>query len=165
MDYKRAILNFSFVVPNGLAGMARPGTIEPLTEDLAFLKSEGIGAILSLSEISLKESVVSEHGFSYLHVPIDDFTAPTIRQVNQCIDFIERMVNAERKPVAVHCGAGCGRTGTMLACYLVKSGNTADEAIETIRSMRPCSIETESQKALVYQYEEHLKYRPPSDKT
>ncbi|MBI5119209.1 dual specificity protein phosphatase family protein [Candidatus Poribacteria bacterium] len=163
MDYKRATLNFSFVVPSAIAGMARPGTIDALADDLAFLRTEGIRAILSLSETPLTEPVVREHGFSYLHVPIDDFTAPTIKQVNQCMDFVERMVNAERKPVAVHCGAGCGRTGTMLACYLVRTGKTADEAIETVRFMRPCSIETEGQKALVYQYEEHLKYRPHFD--
>ena len=159
MDYKRAILNFNFVIPNALAGMARPGLVDPLEEDLSFLRVEGIKAILSLSEAPLQEPLVLDSGFSYLHVPINDFTAPRIRQVEECMDFIERMLSSENGPVVIHCGAGCGRTGTMLACYLVKTGETAEHAIQQVRRMRPCSIETDSQKALVYQYEEHLKYK------
>ena len=159
MDYKRAILNFNFVIPGTLAGMARPGLVDPLEEDLAFLRIEGIKAILSLSETPLEKSLVLENGFSYLHVPINDFTAPKIEQVEQSIDFIDRTVNSENGSVVVHCGAGCGRTGTMLACYLVKAGETAEQAIQKVRRVRPCSIETDSQKALVYHYEEHLKHK------
>jgi atypical dual specificity phosphatase len=161
MDYKRAILNFSFVVPKTLAGMARPGSSGKLSEDLTFLRYEGIRAILSLSEAPLEEDVVRQKEFAYLHVPVDDFTAPTMEQVEKCVSFIERMTSVEDKPVVVHCGAGCGRTGTILACYWVSRGKAADEAIDLVRAERPCSIETESQKALVYQYEEHLRYQPP----
>ena len=43
----------------------------------------------------------------------------------------------------MHCAMGCGRTGTMLACYLVaKEGYTADKAIEETRQRRRNSIET-----------------------
>jgi atypical dual specificity phosphatase len=160
MDYRRAILNFSFVAPGALAGMARPGGAGSLAEDLAFLKIEGIGAIISLSETPLKESLLCENGISYLHVPIDDFTAPTIEQVEQCMEFIDRMMLDEDRAVAIHCGAGCGRTGTMLACHFVKMGKTAEQAIDETSIARPCSIETDGQRAVVYLYEEYLKYQP-----
>ena len=165
MDYKRAILNFSFVVSGTVAGMSRPGQVNTLAEDLFFLKDEGIGAILSLSETALEEEPVRKSGFAYLHVPVDDFRAPTIKQVEHCMDFMEQAALVENKAIVVHCGAGCGRTGTILACFLVKSGKTAEEAIESIKAMRPCSIETDGQKAMVYQYEEHLKYQSPDTET
>jgi atypical dual specificity phosphatase len=163
MDYKKAILNFSFVIPNTLAGMARPGLSGPLAEDLTFLDYQGIKAIISLTETPLEEDFVRKKGFSLLHVPIDDFTAPTISDAEKCVNFFERMTTVKDRAVVVHCGAGCGRTGTILACCFVSRGKTADEAIEAVRAIRPCSIETESQKALIYHYEEHLKLQPPSN--
>ena len=163
MEYRRAILNFSFVVPGTLAGMARPGgSGGSLAEDIAFLKSEGIGAVISLSETPLEEKILKECGLSYLHVPVDDFTPPSIEQVEKCMDFIDRMAYGLRRAVVVHCGAGCGRTGAIIACHYVRKGNTAEQAIECTRTARPCSIETEGQRALVYQYEEYLKYMPPA---
>ncbi len=59
-------------------------------------------------------------------------------------------------PVAVHCIAGLGRTGTILACYLVGQGISAEEAITTIRKWRPGSIEISEQEAVIYEYERFL---------
>jgi atypical dual specificity phosphatase len=41
----------------------------------------------------------------------------------------------------VSCGAGCGRTGTVLACYLVSSGHSAEGAIQQLLALRPCACE------------------------
>lgn len=64
-----------------------------------------------------------------------------------------------QQPVAVHCLAGLGRTGTMLACYLVATGTPANNAIMRIREWRPGSIETKEQEAVVYEYERISKPR------
>ena len=53
----------------------------------------------------------------------------------------------------VHCGAGHGRTGTMLACALVSRGRRAVEAIGELRDLDPGYIETPEQEALVYEVE------------
>jgi protein-tyrosine phosphatase len=158
MEYKRTLLNFSYVLPGFLAGMARPGTLDSLRHDLLFLRAEGITAILSLSESPLDEQLIREDAFEYLHIPVPDFTAPTIEQVARGMEFVEKMIEAKR-PVAVHCGAGCGRTGAFLACYFVKQGESPEQAILHIRSLRPCSIETGSQRELVYRYAEFLTSR------
>ena len=58
----------------------------------------------------------------------------------------------------MHCAMGRGRTGTMLACYLVaKEGYSGDEAIDEIRRRRRGSIETRRQEAAVREFEQHWK--------
>lgn len=58
---------------------------------------------------------------------------------------------AEGEAVAVHCGGGLGRTGTVLSCYLLESGEElgAQEAIRRVRALRPGSVETPAQLAAV----------------
>lgn len=61
--------------------------------------------------------------------------------------------------VAVHCMHGHGRTGTMLACYLVKSMNLSGiDAIKKIRKLRQGSIETHEQEKAVVQFYQRTKY-------
>lgn len=142
--------NFSFVIEGKLAGMARPGRGRSLEEDLAFLKAQGIGAIVSVTEKPLDESIVWGLGLRYLHLPIPDYAAPTIQQIEQFLAFLEA-VDGDGA-VAVHCYTGQGRTGTMLACALVHQGMSAEEAIRIVRAKRPPSIDTIVQEQVIFDF-------------
>ena len=139
---------FSFIREKKLAGGARP-----IGDDLSFLWEEGIQAILTLTEIPLSGT----EKFSTKHIPIRDFYPPTKEQADEAVLFINEMC-AEEKPVFVHCTAGIGRTGTILAAYLIAAEKlTADEAIDEIRRLRPGSIETRDQIAFLMEYEKNQK--------
>jgi atypical dual specificity phosphatase len=82
--------------------------------------------------------------------------APSPIQLSEIIDFIEAR-NAESKPVLVHCGEGKGRTGTVLAAYLVSRGSNADDAIRRVRELRPGSIENLEQENAVRLFEKTIR--------
>ncbi len=129
--------------------MAKPASS---VYDFEFLKDNGFEAIVSLSEFSLSEVLIEEFGFTVKHIPVRDFEAPTLEQVEDFVAFAEN-ARSEGKKLVVHCDAGIGRTGTMLACYLVSKGYNAADAIEEVRAKRPGSLETIEQEEVVLKYE------------
>ncbi|MGQ0612948.1 MAG: phosphatase domain-containing protein [Planctomycetaceae bacterium] len=137
-------LNFSWIIQDAVAGMAMPRP-----EDLPFLQGKGIGAVVSLTE----EQPEGMEAFASLHLPVPDFEPPPLEDLRRATDFIRESLDSGRK-VAVHCGAGIGRTGTVLAAFLVTEGCGPDEAIQLIRALRPGSIETGEQEAIVRRFAE-----------
>ena len=59
---------------------------------------------------------------------------------------------ADAALVGVHCGAGLGRTGVIVACYFVAKDMTAKNAVARVRRLRPGSIETEEQEEAVNEF-------------
>jgi atypical dual specificity phosphatase len=152
-DEKRQIIlpNFSWLFTNKLAAMAYPESEDAFT----LLYEIGVRAILTLSEQSHPYETPAKNGMLTRHIPVPDFTAPTLQQVEEAVAMISSCLN-KHMPVAVHCIAGLGRTGTILACHLVATGMPANNAIILIREWRPGSIETSEQEAVVYEYEHFI---------
>lgn len=80
-------------------------------------------------------------------IPIKNFTAPSIKQIQQFIDIVEKSIE-KKVPVIVHCSSGRGRTGTMIAAWLIYKNyfENVSDAIEFIRLQRKGAIESTSQK-------------------
>ena len=144
--------NFSWVIQDEIAGMARPVSV---VSDLEFLKDNGIEAIVSLTGLPLHKTLIEEFGFEYKHIPVADLTSPTQEQIEEFVTFVNNLISSKKK-IVVHCDAGIGRTGTMLACYLVNKGRSAKNAITEVRKKRPGSIETMEQEETIEKYEEKV---------
>ena len=132
---------FYWVIEESLAGCSRPGARgNDLDRDLLELRGHGIGALLTLTETPLAVGALERHGIHGLHLPVDDFHAPTTGQMLDALAFIDE-ARGEGIAAAVHCLAGQGRTGTVLAAYLVRGGLSATDAIAAIRAVCPGAIE------------------------
>ncbi|KAG7094138.1 hypothetical protein E1B28_007750 [Marasmius oreades] len=149
---------FRWMIPYHLAVMSTPRN----EEDITLLAAIGIRHVLTLTE----ETPLPQTWFANnptitnTFLPVRNYHPPSIEQM----DIVMRLMQEESNlPLLVHCGGGKGRAGTVIACYIAafgfnkpKPGHvqahpeiSAGEAIETIRKLRPGSIETSQQEDFV----------------
>ena len=134
-----------FLVEAGkLGGGGHPERGGALAEQLAGLRLLGYGAVLTLTQQPLDPAALAAAGLTGLHLPIVNSAAPTRGQVDQAVQFVSGC-NRRNKAVFVHCFAGYGRTGVVLAAILIGNGNTVADAVARVRNLRPGSIESAAQ--------------------
>jgi len=134
-------MNVSFI-DDYVCGTARPMSKKELDW---LIQKKGIKAVLSIIENPLPKEWLGNLS-DYKHVQVKNHHPPTMPELVDCVDFLTKNVQLKNK-VAVHCAAGKGRTGTVLASYLCATQNlSAREAIYMIRSKRGGSIEKNSRQ-------------------
>jgi hypothetical protein len=146
---------------------------------LAELKAAGIDFFLDLTEDG-----ESAHDGSRLRPYLDDVApatvrrfavrdldCPTVEEMRTILDAIDEAIAAGRR-VYVHCWGGVGRTGTVVGCWLIRHGRSADDALSFIRDRRhgqPAgerpSPETKEQRRFVeaWVWREHASDRVPRE--
>ena len=144
--------NFSWVKEGELAGSGLPVN----EEEFKWLIDKGIQSIVSVREVPLPSRWFDGSHIDYLHLMVEDYGAPSMEDMDEAVNYIDKKISSG-KPVLVHCAAGKGRTGAVLAAYLIKKEKlTADQAIEKIRLMRPGSVQSLTQETALSMYEKYL---------
>ena len=141
---------FSWLIENKLAGSGIPTSLD----EVQWVKDQGVKSIVTIREEPLEDSWTKD--VNYLHVHSNDMGVPEFDDLVDTVDFIHTRIK-NNEPVMVHCLAGMGRTGTILACYLIKYQEmSAEEAIQKVREERPGSIQSFPQEEIIFQFGKSL---------
>ncbi len=120
--------NLWWVIPHKLAGVRKP-----MAEELTELLSCGIGAIVSVMDDPSNLDLYRQANIPHLWLPTKGGTSPSREQIQELQNFVDSQ-NRLGHAVAIHCTSGRRRTGTMLAAYLICTGSSYDQAMQSVQS-------------------------------
>lgn len=161
--FKPVCVDLWWAVPGLLAGTSMPyvhpfrydvetAALTDFDDELPVLWHSGIRAVVGLLNIPSAPETFRSAGFDYCWLPIVDGGIPTREQFEEFLRFMHKQA-ASRNPVVAHCVAGLGRTGVLLAAYLVTQGQDPQTAVLAVRSVRPGAVETRRQVEFLFEVE------------
>ena len=153
-DYRIAELSCG----NGWLGIgSMPGRSGAYDADLTTVLRWGANMVLTMTtghELDRSGAAkigadLAAAGVDWRHLPIPDFGAPPPETDALwpvvSIAAHEHLTGGGR--VFAHCYGGCGRSGMALLRLLIEAGEDVDPALERLRNVRPCAVETDAQRA------------------
>ena len=144
---------FVWVEKGKLAGSGYPAS----KRQLEWVRSQGIDSVLTLTESPLPEELTDGVEMEFLHVPMGDHKGPSQADLAKAATIVQERLAAGKK-VMVHCLAGEGRTGCVLAAYMIRSRDVdAPKALEIIRGAKREFVEWSQEKA-VYEFAATSRY-------
>jgi protein-tyrosine phosphatase len=129
----------TWIEPGRLIAGRHPSAAGPerATESVHDLLASGVTLFVDLTEegeLEPYEELVPRSA-RYLRFPVRDFTVPDPSTLTSILEAIDVEIEAGGIPY-VHCWAGCGRTGVVVGCWLVRHGTEQREALDRIARTR-----------------------------
>lgn len=132
-----------------------------LAIDIEMLQMKHAEAVVTLSDdeeldelgVPLLGPALEAAGMRWFHLPFDNYCVPEPHWEDEWLEHGPevRALIREGRNVHIHCRAGCGRSGMLIARILVELGLCQPaEAIARTRAARPCAIEREEQEDAVF---------------
>jgi len=105
--------------------------------DFEELLEIGITAVVDMrAEREADAAFFAEHGITHRQYRVPDVTVPDATVLDDAVAWIDVQL-ADGRKVLVHCAKGRGRSATVLAAYLMKTGGlTFDEVADLLTSRR-----------------------------
>lgn len=147
---------YALPVAEGILGIApMPGKGGYWEKDLQHLADWKPALVVSMTTVSEQVShgltdmgaEIQDKGTRWIHLPVEDMGVPEPAHIEEwhvaSKTALAALQGAGR--VLIHCFGGCGRSGMAALRLMVEAGEDADAALERLRAVRPCAVETEEQ--------------------
>jgi len=137
-------------------------TSSGIADTLGWLVAHDVRLIINLTTPEdplpdLRDFVAQWPALTYMRFPIRDMSTPSAPLMLAILDAISTAVAAGQR-VYVHCWGGVGRTGTVIGCWYVRQGLSAEAALARIAQLRAhipgSSPETAEQVAMIQSWRE-----------
>lgn len=134
--------DMNWIIPDKILAFAGPSKDRMTVEQLRnYCLENNVDSIFRLNvDADYDENILHQSNINHHDIAIRDGGIPTRDQIEHFINLVDKLWT-QNKAFGVHCWAGLGRTGTMIAAFLIRKFRLrAAPVIAFLRLMRPGSV-------------------------
>ena len=109
---------------------------EYTSNDIFTIQKLNVKCVIDMrSESLFDQSLFESIGINYFNIPVDNYFAPELDQIDNAIEFINSNISVDNN-ILIHCKEGVGRSSLIIIAYLITTGLDLFESMEIVQSNR-----------------------------